>query len=273
MNRSPRRVTTPCHSLRRNECNQSSSCEWRNKKCHYKKGPFVLDGLDYDTTNEIIRFIELTDLIGVPGAEQQILSSVPSMTREQVRYLLLAVLDFEFPDLWLFEVIQSLTRPVDLDQLLNIAAHDGYLNATKNLIALGADIQSRRYLTEEVRGSPYPAVLNSAVSGGQIGILQYLMSIGMSIGDGTDLLYHAAGMGQLEMVKYLISLGTNFHHMNEIILLHAVENGQLAIVQYLVSLGADVNARDMYAEAVANEHMDVAAYLESVGADIFADME
>ena len=86
----------------------------------------------------------------------------------------------------------------------------------------------------------------------------------------------AAGMGRIEIMKYLISVGADIHKTDKCgcTCLHfAVLNYELDIVQYLVSIGADIHHTDERKRtslhiAALLDNIEVAQYLISVGADI-----
>ena len=78
----------------------------------------------------------------------------------------------------------------------------------------------------------------------------------------------AANAGQLDVVKYLVSIGADIHTETEYPLRTAAEEGHLDIVKYLVSVGADIHARNDWAVNYAhiNGQDHVVEYLVSLGA-------
>jgi ankyrin repeat protein len=79
----------------------------------------------------------------------------------------------------------------------------------------------------------------------------------------------AARNGQLETVKYLVSVGANIHANDDYAVQLAAGNGHLETVKYLVSVGADIHAdNDYYAVQLAacNCHLETVKYLVSIGA-------
>ena len=70
--------------------------------------------------------------------------------------------------------------------------------------------------------------------------------------------------GHLDVVKCLISHGSNIHTNNDEALRWASKNGHLAVVEYFIMNGADIHAADDYAlvEASENGHTAIVKYLE-----------
>jgi len=78
--------------------------------------------------------------------------------------------------------------------------------------------------------------------------------------------------GDLNGVKYLVSMGADIHADNDAVLISSVYHGHLEVVKYLVSEGADIHTRygaPLYVSA-GEGHLEVVKYLLSVGADIHA---
>ncbi len=75
---------------------------------------------------------------------------------------------------------------------------------------------------------------------------------------------------QLEIIKFLVSLGADIRAKNDYAVRLASENGHLEVVKYLVSQGADIRAKYDYAVRLASQkgHIEVVKYLVSQGADI-----
>ncbi len=110
-----------------------------------------------------------------------------------------------------------------------------------------------------------------------------LMLAAVLAGCGTTMnpevrLYRAAGMGDLEAVKYLVEDGANVHSANNkgMTPLHAAAlGGHLEVVKYLVEDGANVNAtnsdggRPLYG-AASMGHLEVVKYLVAHGANVHA---
>lgn len=94
-------------------------------------------------------------------------------------------------------------------------------------------------------------------------------------GDYT-LLHYASENGSFEMVKFLISQGSEIDPMdsfkNRTPLMLAAWNGHLSIVEYLIDHGAKVNKRNKYRApvlqyAIEGDHLDVVKLLIERGAN------
>ena len=83
-------------------------------------------------------------------------------------------------------------------------------------------------------------------------------------------LYDAVKYGDLEKVKYIISLGADIRRYDDVCVQWASQHGHLEIVKYLVSLGADFRSFDDVSVLFAsqNGHLEIVKYLVSLGADI-----
>ena len=117
----------------------------------------------------------------------------------------------------------------------------------------------------------YPTEKDKAMN--SITCLCLLMLVAVLAGCGTKTmtpearLYRAAGMGHLEVVKYLAEDGANVHAA----LHEAAFEGHLEVVKSLVEHGADVHAAasngftPLHA-ATSRGHLEVVEYLKLVGA-------
>lgn len=111
---------------------------------------------------------------------------------------------------------------------------------------------------------------------GNIEGVKYLVSLGTDIHDSNELaLRLASEEGHLDVVKYLVSRGANVHVCTDGIqkydaLGFAAENGHLDVVKYLIEQSVNVNSNNDLAIRLAakNGHLDVVKYLVSRGADI-----
>ena len=76
--------------------------------------------------------------------------------------------------------------------------------------------------------------------------------------------------GDLEGIKYLVSLGADLNERNGFSIVWASKNGELAIVKYLVKQGIDIRSENNSAIKAAkkNGHEDVVEYLISQGAKL-----
>ena len=95
----------------------------------------------------------------------------------------------------------------------------------------------------------------------------------LNIYKGGELLYTAAGEGELEIIKYLVSKGLDIHYENNYAFQEASEKGHLEIVKYLLEHGADIHADDDYALIFASVcgHLEVVKYLVEHRANIHAN--
>jgi Serine/threonine protein kinase len=93
------------------------------------------------------------------------------------------------------------------------------------------------------------------------------------------LLKCAASNSNVEVLKYLVSLGGNVNikgNKGRILLHIAVSNSNVKVLEYLASLGADVNAKDNYGGTLldsavrSNSNVEVLKCLVSLGADVNA---
>ena len=85
-----------------------------------------------------------------------------------------------------------------------------------------------------------------------------------------DNFKRASKDGDLEKVKYLVSVGADIHADNDYSIRIASERGHLEVIKFLVSVGADINSYNEYCVSWAsyNGHLDVVKFLTSVGANI-----
>ena len=94
--------------------------------------------------------------------------------------------------------------------------------------------------------------------------------------EGNYPLHHAAGKGELELAKQLVSQGADINAKNNVgeTPLHlASYNGHLELVKYLVSEKADIDAKDKYGstpfqDAIKINKFEVAKYLAMQGANV-----
>jgi len=80
-------------------------------------------------------------------------------------------------------------------------------------------------------------------------------------------------IGDLNGVKYLVSMGADIHIDKDHPLKLSAWHGHLEVVKYLVSVGADIHAQDDYAlrSSAHYGYLEVVKYLVLMGADIHAE--
>jgi Ankyrin repeats (3 copies) len=136
------------------------------------------------------------------------------------------------------------TTRADLERALVIATNHGWIDGTMRLLQMGAD---------------------AFVGDGMFAFILGQQRVGeTSIDRALFLSCHA---GQLDLVKYLVSVGADSHARNDFAVQYASANGHLEVVKYLVSLGADIRADNNTAVrwAIRGGHPEVVQYLVSLG--------
>jgi ankyrin repeat protein len=88
-----------------------------------------------------------------------------------------------------------------------------------------------------------------------------------------QIFYSECEKGNLQLVKYLVSLKANITADDNYVVKIASRNGHLEVVKYLVSLKANITADDNYAVnwASGNDYLQVVKYLVSLGANIITN--
>jgi len=136
------------------------------------------------------------------------------------------------------------------DQLV-LAAIDGSENEVRQLLANGADVNSRA--TFSVGNTYRITPLINAVVGGNLGVVKLLAEYGADLdlqdSNGMTALIHAILQKNTDIVKYLVESGAGLDIQDNAkltALFYAVldEKPNFTIVKYLVDGGADVNVRD-----------------------------
>ena len=105
--------------------------------------------------------------------------------------------------------------------------------------------------------------LINASCNGDLEIIKYLVSLGADIhADNDSAIAYTSRNGHLEVVKYLISVGEDIHVENNYAITYASENGHLEVIKNLVSIGAKYQTDDAYAIrwASRNVHLEVVRY-------------
>ena len=151
------------------------------------------------------------------------------------------------------------------------AARDGNIEAVKQHLAAGADVNAK----DENGWTP----LNSAAEKGRNQIVKLLIEKGADLNAGTPLIF-AAGEGHMEVVELLIAAGTDVNTKANDQLggtaLHITANlGHKKVVELLVAAGADVNAKMLYGMTplhFAGNNKGIAKFLIDKGADANAKL-
>jgi hypothetical protein len=103
---------------------------------------------------------------------------------------------------------------------------------------------------------------------------QYTFPEGFFTGfDGGDPLRLACLNGHLDIVKYLVGVGSLNAPYNHLPLYYSITCGYIDIVMYLVSVGVSGSSQKNYAIRIAARHkrLEILRYLVEVGADVQAD--
>jgi ankyrin repeat protein len=149
------------------------------------------------------------------------------------------------------------------DLAFRLASRRGRLETLQFLYSLG---RGRK-------GKVLRLSLMDVCSSGDLNVLKYLVSIGADIHVRNNLAFQTACLyGHIEVVKYLYSLGADYQYDNWLAFIKAIEGGELEVVQFFYSLGADIHALNNRAIRLASKfgHLNIVHHLHSLGADIHA---
>ena len=162
------------------------------------------------------------------------------------------------------------TNP-ELDRALFDACQKGQLEAVKDLLAKGADVN--------VKGDHGITALIKAISLGHLEVAKELLAHGVDVdatnsNDETALL-HASQRGHLEVVKALLAAGADANAKGNIggtALMQASHCGHLDVVTALLAAGANVDAKNIDGTsalfmATAKGRLEVVKALLAQGAD------
>ena len=148
------------------------------------------------------------------------------------------------------------------DISLIVAAEDGNIEAVKQNLAEGVDVNTRSYIGE----SP----LHGAATFGHKEIVELLIAKGADLNakggiiDGTTPLHESASNGHWEVAEVLIAKGAdvNAKQENGRTPLHtASHNGHKEVVELLISKGADLNAMHVTGGTPLNSAEKAIAYI------------
>jgi len=113
---------------------------------------------------------------------------------------------------------------------------------------------------------PTEITLGEFAEHGNLQMVKFLHSIGEDITDcDNEAVQLASRNGHLSMVKFLHSVGADVAARGSWAIILASYNGHIHVVKFLHSVGADITTEDNYAVrcASANKHFDVVEFLIS----------
>jgi ankyrin repeat protein len=115
----------------------------------------------------------------------------------------------------------------------------------------------------DIRREYHDEAMHFASMMGNLELVKYIVSKGTKVNDYT--LHVASQYGHLELVKYFVSKGVNIESQDNKSLRLASTHGNLEVVKYLVSKGANIQAVQNYALRLASGegHLEVVKYLVS----------
>ena len=154
----------------------------------------------------------------------------------------------------------------DFQLLLHEAVWKNDLNAVKNLIKEGADVNTTINIFDD-------SALHFATSLGHTNIIKYLIeqNADMNITNkaGETPLHHATKSDNIDLVKYFAEQGADINAIENdgaTPLYVAAQRGYTEIVKFLIEQGADINKTDnnglyVYDIAMMATHYDIATYL------------
>ncbi|QMV46176.1 hypothetical protein HC358_03815 [Wolbachia pipientis] len=170
-------------------------------------------------------------------------------------------------DLAVEEDMIEVLKKAQLDQGLLINARDGNLDKVKDLIAQGANL--------ETKDNNDNTTLHNACSNGHLKVVEYLIEKGASVKaknkDGKTPLDLAVQKGYTDILQTIEQLQSDLNEK----LLSAVKNGDLNKVEDLISQGTSLEVKDSNGNtllhyASQNDHLEVVEYLIEKGASLRA---
>lgn len=114
-------------------------------------------------------------------------------------------------------------------------------------------------------------LITPACRAGNIDIIKYLASIGVNLYHNNHV-NEAAEYGHIHLIQYFIDNGIDIHHRDDEILTYACKSGSIDIVKYLVERGCDVRADKDDPLIVSSNlgYIEIVKYLVEKGADVRA---
>ncbi len=265
--RSPRSIASPCEYKESNECNKDWDCLWDydDKECRKKSPPsrnsqysgkpiFNPTQLNLSSIKNIYSFTSNDIIDRYHNDPEKLLNDIlhDKVPEQEIVRLLNYLPDDKT---WFTDKLMDI---VDTDLILE-SGNWGMIQRTNALYA------GRDMITS----------ISRLIRGGHLDILKYFVTNEMIPSDHLEnfawmYMRAAASYGHLDMLKYLDLFNNERIYVSSLI--GASQNGHLDVVQYIVSLGT-IDSNDIdeaFIEAVENNHLDVIQYLISVGADVHA---
>lgn len=145
----------------------------------------------------------------------------------------------------------------DDNEALVEACINGHKIVVEYLLSNGANMYAQ---------DNYPII--AATMNGHLDIISLFVSKNRDI---LDIIYtEAIDYGQLEIVKYLKSLGFDLHKYHDYGFRKSAEFNYIDLMKYLISEGADIRVYQNYAimKSFQNGHYEIVKHLVSLGIDI-----
>jgi len=155
----------------------------------------------------------------------------------------------------------------DLVSILYSKVMRGKINHLKYIFSV-CDFESIKSRTHDLGN-----MFECAAYAGDIDTMKYLVSIGADARfNRCSAFSYSAEHGHLESTKYLVSINAYDEENLDYVLIWVARNGHLQLLQYLLSIGADVHELDDLAFRVAVENNDthIARCLIEAGANVHA---
>lgn len=117
-------------------------------------------------------------------------------------------------------------------------------------------------------------LVTPACKAGNLDIIKYLASIGVNL-HNNNYIHMAAEHGHIHLIEYFIDNGVDIHYRDDKILTYACKSGSIDIVKYLVEKGCDVRADKDDPLIVSSDlgYKEIVKYLVEKGADVRASSD